>query len=226
MPINSPFKILIVEDEVLIAEYLKDVLNGLGYQNLALAHNKRQAMIQLEEFHPELVLLDIRMKEELEGIQIAERINQEYKIPFIYITAQSDKEIISRALGTKPAGYITKPFKQPDVFAAIRLVEENAERHSEKYLSFKDGYSVVKLSADEILYAKSNDNYIDLYTTSKKYTLRYTLDWLVEHTPSGMFHRTHRSAVVNITKITKATSKSVFIGEVEIPVSRGNQIKL
>jgi DNA-binding LytR/AlgR family response regulator len=56
--------------------------------------------------------------------------------------------------------------------------------------------------------------------------LRYTLDWLVEQTPNGMFHRTHRSAVVNITKITKATSKSVFIGEVEIPVSRGNQIRL
>lgn len=226
MPINSPFKILIVDDEVLIAEFLKDVLNELGYQNLVLAHNKRQAMIQLEEFHPELVLLDIRMKEELEGIQIAERINQEYKIPFIYITAQSDKEIIRKALGTKPAGYITKPFKQPDIYAAIRLVEENAEKNSEKFLSFKDGYSMVKLSIDEILYAKSNDNYIDLFTTSKKYTLRYTLDWLVEHTPDGMFHRTHRSAVVNITKITRATSKSVFIGEVEIPVSRGNQIRL
>lgn len=226
MPINNPFKILIVDDEVLIAEFLKDVLNELGYQNLVLAHNKRQAMIQLEEFHPELVLLDIRMKEELEGIQIAERINQEYKIPFIYITAQSDKEIIRKALGTKPAGYITKPFKQPDIYAAIRLVEENAEKNSEKFLSFKDGYSIVKLSVDEILYAKSNDNYIDLFTTSKKYTLRYTLDWLVEHTPNGMFHRTHRSAVVNITKITKATSKSVFIGEVEIPVSRGNQIRL
>lgn len=226
MPINSPFKILIVDDEVLIAEFLKDVLNELGYQNLVLAHNKRQAMIQLEEFHPELVLLDIRMKEELEGIQIAERINQEYKIPFIYITAQSDKEIIRKALGTKPAGYITKPFKQPDIYAAIRLAEENAEKNSEKFLSFKDGYSMVKLSIDEILYAKSNDNYIDLFTTSKKYTLRYTLDWLVEHTPDGMFHRTHRSAVVNITKITRATSKSVFIGEVEIPVSRGNQIRL
>lgn len=225
MPANSTFKILIVDDEVLIAEYLKDVLNELGYRNLALAHNKRQAMIQLEEFQPELVLLDIRMKDELEGIQIAERINQEYKVPFIYITAQSDKEIITKALGTKPAGYITKPFKQPDIYAAVRLVEENAEKNSEKFLAFKDGYSMVRVSVDEILYAKSNDNYIDLFTTSKKYTLRYTLDWLVEHTPDGMFHRTHRSAVVNITKITRATSKSVFIGETEIPVARGNQIR-
>ncbi len=226
MPINNPFKILIVDDEVLIAEFLKDVLNELGYKNLVLAHNKRQTMILLEEFHPEVVLLDIRMKEELEGIQIAERINQEYKIPFIYITAQSDKEIIGKALGTKPAGYITKPFKQADIYAAIRLVEENAEKNSEKFFSFKDGYSIVKLSVDEILYAKSNDNYIDLFTTSKKYTLRYTLDWLMENTPNGMFHRAHRSAVVNITKITKATSKSVFIGDVEIPVSRGNQVRL
>ncbi len=220
------FKILIVDDEVLIAEFLKDVLTGLGYAQLMLAHNRRQAIIQLEEFKPDLVLLDIRMKEELEGIQIAERINQEFKIPFIYITAQSDKEIIGKALSTKPAGYITKPFKQADVFAAIRLVEENAESSSEKFLVFKDGYDTIKLSVDDVLYAKSNDNYIDVYTTTKKYTLRYTLDWLCENTPDGMFHRTHRSAVVNITKITRATSKSVFIGEVEIPVSRGNQVKL
>ncbi|TND07952.1 MAG: response regulator of the LytR/AlgR family [Bacteroidetes bacterium] len=223
---NNPFKILIADDEVLIAEFLKDVLAELGYVNLVLAHNRRQVMIQLEESRPDLVLLDIRMKDDLEGIQIAERINADFKIPFIYITAQSDKEIIQKALGTKPAGYITKPFKEADVFAAVKLVEENAEINNEKFLVFKDGYTTVKISVDDVLYAKSNDNYIDLYTTTKKYTLRYTLEWLCEHAPVGMFHRTHRSAVVNITKITRATSKSVFIGDVEIPVSRGNQVKL
>ncbi|HTF02820.1 MAG TPA: response regulator [Bacteroidia bacterium] len=223
---SSPFKILIVDDEVLIAEFLKDVLTELGYDQLVLAHNKRQAIIQLEEYKPDLVLLDIRMREELEGIYIAERINQDFKVPFIYITAQSDKEIIRKALVTKPAGYITKPFKKPDIYAAVRLVEENTESNNEKFIVFKDGYDTVKLSVDDVLYAKSNDNYIDVYTVAKKYTLRYTLEWLCEHTPNGMFHRTHRSAVVNVTKITRATSKSVFVGDAEIPVSRGNQVKL
>ncbi len=222
---NSDFKILVVDDEVLIAEFLKDELIALGYKNLALAHNRKQAFAVMEEFKPHLVLLDIRMKNEREGIEIAEEINKTFKIPFIYITAHSDKEIVQHALRTKPAGYITKPFKQIDVYAAIHLVETNLDKLNEKFLVFKDGYADVKVSVDDILYAQSDDNYIHIYTTTKKHTVRNTLEWFKENTPEELFHRTHRSYIVNITKITKNTSKSVFISKIEIPVSRGNQVK-
>ena len=225
MQIKSEFKILIVDDEVLIAEFLKDELVAVGYQNIALAHNRKQAFEMMSEYRPQLVLLDIRIKNEREGIEIAEEINKTFKIPFIYITAHSDKEIVEHALSTKPAGYITKPFKQIDVYAAVHLVETNLEKVKENFLVFKDGYADIKLSVDDILYAQSDDNYIHIHTTTKKYTLRNTLEWFKEITPEGLFHRTHRSNIVNITKITKSTSKSVFIGEIEIPVSRGNQVK-
>jgi DNA-binding LytR/AlgR family response regulator len=223
---NSDFKILIVDDEVLIAEFLKDELISLGYQHIALAHNKKQAFALVNVFKPQLILLDIRMKSEREGIEIAEEINQKYKIPFIFITAHSDKEIVQQALGTKPAGYITKPFKQIDVYAAVHLVETGSENNQEKFLVFKDGYMNIRVSIDDVLYAQSDDNYIHIYTTAKKYTVRNTLEWFKENTPQELFHRTHRSYIVNITKINKSTSKSVFINDIEIPVSRGNQIKL
>lgn len=222
----NDFKILIVDDEVLIAEFLKDELEALGYNNIRMAHSRTQCLKQIEEFKPHVVLLDIRMKSEREGIEIAEEINKTFKLPFIYITAHSDKEILQYALNTKPAGYITKPFKQIDVYAAVRLIESNYESISEKFIVFKDGYADVKVSVDDVLYAQSNDNYIHIFTVHKKYTIRNTLEWLKENLPEELFHRTHRSYIVNITKINKSTSKSVFINDIEIPVSRGNQIKL
>ncbi len=223
---TSNFKILVVDDEVLIAEFLKDELKDLGYTNVEMAHNHTQCMKQIEEFGPELVLLDIRMKNEREGIEIAEEINEKHNIPFIFITAHSDKEIVKQALTTKPAGYITKPIKQIDVYAAVRLVESNQAENVEKFIVVKDGYSEIKILLDTILYVQSDDNYIHIYTDCKKYTVRNSLEWFKENTPNEMFHRTHRSYIVNIDKITKSTSKSVFIGNEEIPVYRGNQVKL
>lgn len=223
---TSNFKILVVDDEVLIAEFLKDELNALGYINIVMAHNHAQCMKQIEEFCPELVLLDIRMKNEREGIEIAEEINEKHNIPFIFITAHSDKEIVKHALTTKPSGYITKPIKQIDVYAAVRLVESNQGESAEKFIVVKDGYSEIKIMLDAILYVQSDDNYIHIYTTSKKYTVRNSLEWFRENTPPETFHRTHRSYIVNVDKITKSTARSVFIGTDEIPVSRGNQVKL
>ncbi len=222
---TSNFKILIVDDEVLIAEFLKDELNALGYSNIVMAHNHAQCVKQIEEFCPELVLLDIRMKNEREGIEIAQEINQKYHIPFIFITAHSDKEILQQALSTVPAGYITKPIKQVDVYAAIRLVETKQEKNTEKFIIVKDGYSEIKVLLNTILYAQSDDNYIHIFTTTKKYTVRNTLEWFKENTPPEMFHQTHRSYIVNLSKITISTSRSVFIEDTEIPVSRGNQPK-
>ncbi len=222
----SNFKILIVDDEVLIAEFLKDELISLGYKSIALAHNKKQTFALIEVFKPQLILLDIRMKSEREGIEIAKEINKSYNIPFIFVTAHSDKEIVQQALSAKPAGYITKPFKQIDVYAAVHLAESNAKKVIDKYLVFKDGYADVKISIDDILYAQSDDNYIHIYTALKKYTVRNTLEWFKDNMPEEFFRRTHRSYIVNVTKITKSTSKSVFINETEIPVSRGNKIKI
>lgn len=222
---KSDFRILIVDDEVLIAEFLKDELMALGYKNIYLAHNRKQAFSKINAFNPQVVLLDIRMKNEREGIEIAEEIDKSYNIPFVYITAHSDKEIVKLALSTKPSGYITKPFKQIDVYAAVKLAETNSEKINERFLVFKDGYASIKLSVDDILYIQSDDNYIHIFTIHKKYTLRNTMEWFISNTPEELFHRTHRSYIVNITKINKSTSKSVFINDLEIPVSRGNQIK-
>jgi DNA-binding LytR/AlgR family response regulator len=217
-------KILLVDDEVLIAEYLKDVLISLGFRNIQLAHNIQQTFVEIEEFQPELLLLDIRMDRELEGIEIAQKINEHNTIPFIFITAHSDAQIIQQALNTNPAGYITKPFKTMDVYAAISLAIKNNPLQLEKTLIFKEGYDSVKLPINDIFFAKSDGNYIDLFTRKKKYTIRYSLDWLLDNLPEKEFKKSHRSYVVNLRKIDKISSKSIIINNTEIPVSRNNPI--
>lgn len=223
---KSEFKILIVEDEILIAEVLKDELVALGYENISLAHNKDQAYFKLIENKPDLVLLDIRMKSEQEGIEIAREINLKHKIPFIFITAHSDKYILQTAIETNPVAYITKPFKQIDIYAAIKILEGKSENNNEEYIVFKDNYTDVKLLVNEILYVQSDDNYIHIHTATKRFMIRNTLSWFKENTPSSLFHQTHRSFIVNVSKITKSSSKFVWINSVQIPVSRGNNVNL
>lgn len=223
---ESDFSILIVDDEEFVAGFLKNLLMASGYAKVRVVHTKEAAFSQMEEDTPDAVLLDIDLESERDGIEIAEAINQRYHIPFIYITAQADKETVKRALHTKPTGYILKPFKQMDVYAAVHLMEKNTEESRVKYLYFKDRYAMVKIPFSTILYVQSSDNYIQIYTPEKRYTLRNSLDWFIKTAPTDTFQRVHRSYIVNRSKINRMSSKSVFINNVEIPVARGCRITL
>lgn len=217
---------LIVEDEVLIAEFLKDILISFGFQNIRLAHNALQAFLEMEKNKPDLILLDIRMKTKLEGIAIAEKINESYQIPFIFITAHSDAVIIKKALATNPKGYITKPFKKMDVYAAIQLALNSRENTiPTTMLVFKDNHSQVSIPLTTILYAKSEGNYLNLVTESKTYSIRYPMNWLLENLPTTDFRKVHRSFVVNIKKVTQTSSKQLFIGTIKIPISRNSEFE-
>lgn len=219
-------KILIVEDEVLIAEFLKDILNDFGVFKVDLAHNKKMALEVIERFQPNLILLDIRMEEELQGIEIAIEIGRKFKVPFIFITAHSDEQIIQQALETKPFAYITKPVKKMDVYAAINLALNSISEKAVTYLLFKDGHTEVRLDHTEILYAKSIGNYVTVYTPGKKYNIRYSMDWLSENLPLDSFLRVHRSYLVNVKKIEKNSFKSLLVNGVEIPKSRNLKLNL
>lgn len=213
-------KILIIEDEAIIAEHLKILLKSLGFHYFETAHNKEDGLLKLNSFNPDLVLLDIRMKNELDGLEIAHSINENNKVPFIFITAHSDAKIIDKAIETKPAAYITKPFKNPDVFAAINIAIKNITNIPNPTFSFKDGYDEVFIDVNTILFVKSDKNYIDIICESSKYSLRNSLEWFSQSIESDKFMRIHRSYVVNISKISKLTSNFVEISQNQIPVSR------
>lgn len=117
----SQIKTLIIEDEPLIAEDIRDCLNNLDYQPVDVAYTKEQAFRYLEKYDLDIVLLDINLGTKTDGIEIAKVINEKYKIPFIYLTSYSDKATLEMAKVTHPWGYVVKPFQEHDLFTSLEI---------------------------------------------------------------------------------------------------------
>lgn len=213
-------KILIVEDEVLIANFIEKMLQKEGFSNLETANDIQTAETKFETFRPDIVLLDINLEGPNTGIDLATRKNDEAKI--IYLTAQNDSETIQKAIATNPETYLTKPIKKTDVLAAIQLA---SFKNVKKYVVIKDGYDEVKLFHDDIIYIKSDNIYIDVITTSKKYTVRNSLDNFLKELNNDIFCKAHRSFIINKKRVTKKTTNAVFLSDIEIPISRNFDVK-
>jgi DNA-binding NarL/FixJ family response regulator len=116
-----PTRILIVEDEPAIAHDIAAILTADGYYVCGIAHSSTKAMDYLVTKSPDIALLDISIKGDKDGIDIAHIIKKKYNIPFIFLTSYADKETIERVKETAPYGYIVKPFKERDLAPVIEV---------------------------------------------------------------------------------------------------------
>ena len=114
-------RVLIVEDESLIAEEIHDRLTRLNYEVVGIEDTAERAWAAASATKPDVVLMDIRLKGEVDGIQAAERIRRELDIPSIYLTAHTDADTIDRAKKTAPLGYLLKPFQERDLFVTLEI---------------------------------------------------------------------------------------------------------
>ncbi|WP_041430020.1 response regulator transcription factor [Synechococcus sp. PCC 7502] len=114
-------KTLIVEDEKLVAQHISQLLKDEDGSICEIASDGNTAIKKIADFQPKLILLDIRLKGEMDGIEVGEHIQSLYDIPFLYLTAFSDRETIERAKHTYPAGYILKPFRREQLTSAIKI---------------------------------------------------------------------------------------------------------
>jgi len=117
----SKDKILIVEDERITAEDLKNTLQNLGYEVSGIASSAESFYNCIQQDLPDLVLMDIYLKGDKDGIQLAEEIKEKHRIPVIYLTAFSDTHILERAKATEPFGYILKPFQERELHSNIEM---------------------------------------------------------------------------------------------------------
>lgn len=121
----TTLKIGVVEDELIIARTILGTLDELGYGYCGPAINYTEAMEMLDRDKPDLLLLDIQLSGKKDGIDVARRLNEQYHLPFIFLTANSDGETIERAKAVKPPAYIVKPFTKEELFAAIEIAFSN-----------------------------------------------------------------------------------------------------
>lgn len=114
-------KILVVEDESIIALNIKKKLKSFGYTVPAIVSTAEDAIKMTEITFPDLILMDVMLKGEMDGVRAIEEIRKKFDIPVIYLTAYSDDEVLERAKLTQPYGYIVKPFKANDLRTNIEI---------------------------------------------------------------------------------------------------------
>jgi two-component system, response regulator PdtaR len=121
----SHIRVLIVEDEPLVAHDIASTLSGINYEVSGIAYTVAKARHQLATNLPDIVLLDIHLGTDTDGITLAELIRQQYQIPFVYLTAYADAGTLERAKRTLPMGYLVKPYDERDLFATLEIALYN-----------------------------------------------------------------------------------------------------
>ncbi|MCD4703605.1 MAG: response regulator [Methanosarcinaceae archaeon] len=129
-------RILVVEDEAIVAMMIKKRLINMGYIVSGVASTGKDAIIKVEGTFPDLVLMDIMLKGDMDGIEAASEIRKRFSIPIVYLTAYSDEATLERAKLTEPYGYIMKPFTEHDLHTNVEIavhkhMKEMAQKRSQ-----------------------------------------------------------------------------------------------
>ena len=234
------FNILIVEDEGIVAHDLAARLNHSGYNIVGIADNYEEAIQLFTAHKPDLVLLDITIKGNKTGIDVATAINNLLPTPFIFITAHTDAATLDKAKNTFPSAYLVKPFTTSHLLVSVELAihnfayqkkgadaattlpnaDEDDVYSKQEYIFIKDGYAFVKIHKQDITYLEAQDNYVRLNTTQKHYMLRSTLAKTMERLNNNFIVRVHRSFCVNINCVDKFSEHEIQIGTATVPIGR------
>lgn len=229
-------RIQIVEDEPLIAEDLRAHLEELGYEVCAVCDNALDAMAEIVAHTPDLLLMDINLGDGADGVQLAEKVNAKYKVPFIFVTSHSDKAMLERVKAVRPAGFIIKPFDENVLRSQIEIAlaryasgvdattaPAEAQRNDfviADSIFIREKGRLVKVAIDDIHYAEADDNYVTLFTPTKKYVITSTLSAVEEKLKSAHHLRIHRSYLVDTRRITAVEEGYVRIGSQSLPVGK------
>jgi DNA-binding LytR/AlgR family response regulator len=218
-------KILIVEDEPLLADDIEAMLLDAGYDVVGIAANGSHALRMIKNLEPDLILLDISLDGDMDGVMLAEEINSSFRTPFVFITSYADKLTINRVKQTHPAGFIVKPFTEKSILSNVEIAMFKEPTSAPAYdeLFVRDGNAWVRVKFTDILFAQAYDNYTLVFVKGKKFTITHTLKTVEEKLPPDKFARVHRSYVVNLDAIEKILESSITIQGQSIPIGRTYQ---
>jgi len=236
--------ILIIEDDLLLAEGLVENLLDLGYSEVKVASRYREVLVILENFKPDIFIVDIYLKGSAKnGIEIVTEIKEQIDAPIIYLTSFDDNEYRDKAKKTSPSAYLIKPASKPQIDVAIDFALSNFTKSETadnvQITDLEDsinlhkgvGYFFVKTSdryekimENELLYLKASGTYTVLYTIEKSFTVATNIKRLLPQLNQSIILRCHRSYAVNKNKIKAFDDGNIYLkGKEEIhniPVSR------
>ena len=223
--------ILIVEDEPLYASHLEMLVEDLGHTILGCVEDAGAALRLAGETMPDLVLMDINIPGDYDGIETAERILQQGSCQVIFITAEKDDRTFQRASRIGPVNFLLKPFDDLQVSRAIQLAGSSTKPPGkptkeqsitdEENLYVKTGKKLRKIPVADITSVNADGRYCEIHTVTNRYLIRMTLQDLQERLPEERFIRTHRGHLVNEDFV-----ESIDLQDSEVVLSGGRRIPL
>lgn len=216
----SKINILVVEDESIVSKDIQHSLNKLGYNVVGAASTGEKALELARSERPDIVLMDIMLKGQMNGIETAEILRNEMSIPVVFLTAYADESTLSKAKVTEPYGYIIKPFKEIDLHTSIEMAiykhskEQEIIRErdllysiveskdsSSDFIFVKSNSKLVKLKTEDIFYIEALKDYVVIHTADTRYTIHSTMKEIENKMGTADFIRVHRSFIVRLDKI-------------------------
>lgn len=226
----SKVKILVVEDEIIIADHICDTLDDLGYDALEPVINYTEAIEAIEKEKPDLAILDIQLSGRKTGIDIAEQIRKNYDFPFIFLTSNSDPLTVSQAKKVMPPAYLVKPFTKDELYTSIEIALYNYSKRigevNDEELIIKDAFFIkeknifIKLKFEDILFIKSEHVYAEIQLiNNQKHVIRGNLNKIITKL-NKKFVRVHRSYIVNLDYLQKIDQSNIIVLNVNIPIGK------
>jgi DNA-binding LytR/AlgR family response regulator len=224
-------KVLIAEDDLIYANTLEILFTEMNYESIKLVHNGEELLKLLPILKPDLLVLDIHIEGNLDGIEVAEKVHEfNPYIPVIFITSHQDNTLFQRAKSTKPYAFLIKPFDQKTLLRTIELAFQQYQTQitllPEVFLPdslfIKIDQIHKKIYFSEIGYIEADDHYLNIITQKRKYLVRFTLYQLLEKLPEHLFLQISRRHIIHIHQVSEMDTENhqLTIFNEKIPFSK------
>jgi len=233
---KTTYKILVVEDEELVADRLEMLIEKTGHEFIKTVDNSEDALQVIRKTKPDLILMDVNIEGEYDGIELADLIHERRPIPIIFITSLHDERTFRRISRTNPVGYIVKPFTDIQLQRSIDLVFAQAQKQdkpayevsplenskTDDVFFVKKGKKLEKIKVPDICYLEADGRYCVIGMKEGKYLVRLPLKDMHQKLDPETFLQVHRSYVVNTSQIDSIDLEDqvIYLGEMAIPLSR------
>ena len=235
----SKINVLVIEDESIVSKDLQHSLTKLGYNVVGAASNGEKAIELAGLKNPNIILMDIMLKGDMNGIEAAEKIKELYSVPIVFLTAYSDESTLSKAKITEPYGYILKPFKEIDLHTTIEMAVYKHSKEQEivkernllyslvenkeaagGYIFVKANSKLIKLNSSDIFFIEALKDYVVIHTENVRYTIHSTMKDIDKKLTKDEFLRVHRSYIVRLDKIATIEYPNLTLEKVDkiIPI--------
>ncbi len=217
--------ILIVEDERIVAEDIRSSLINSNYEIIGIVSTGEEAVEKAKELYPNLILMDIVLNGEMDGIEAAQLISNELHIPVVYLTANAEERTLERAKKTNPYGYLVKPFEDIDLNATLEIAlykfnsEKELKKSEERFRKLiqentdgivvvdKEGYICFANKAAEILFGRKKEELI-----GERFKYKFSINELTEH---KVDRRSKRKSIVEIHVVeTEWNKKKAYLATI------------